>query len=253
MSRWSADPLRIALAPGEIALSRGTRRHAQTTDERDAATLLSALDAILAEDGIWRAARAEVVLSQRLVRHVVTPPPGKALSPDEERALVAASLREVYGELAQDWAIRVHSQPPHAGLVGAATDGAFAQALDALLTRHGFRQTSVRPLASLAARRMPRRVDGWWVLAEPGWLSLFGSADGCWRHVAALPAGNAWHDELPELLARENSLLAAPLPAAAWLHPLGLGQIAAPQDTRLRWQIVPHDARLQCAQALLAV
>ena len=95
MSRWSADSLRIALAPGEAALlrTRGTPARVLTTDERSAISLLPLLDEALA-DPAWQARKVEVVLSQHFVRHVLTPPPGKVLARDEERALAGASLRE---------------------------------------------------------------------------------------------------------------------------------------------------------------
>ncbi len=251
MSRWSADVLRIALTPGEIALARGARRHALPAG-RDAASLLPALDAALA-DAAWRAPRVEVVLSQHFVRHVLTPPPGKALLAAEERALVAASLRDIYGDLVQGWDVRVHSQPPQAGLLGAAIDDAFARALDALHARHGCRAVAIRPLASVAARHAPRRVEGWWVLVEPGWLTLFGGAGGCWQHVAGLPIDDAWHAALPDLVARERGSAATAIPPVAWLQTLGMGAVAAPRDADLRWQVLPHDAQSGGARALLAI
>jgi hypothetical protein len=128
VSRSPAEPLRIALAPGEVALLRGRGTPASrvlATSELSAASLLPLLDEALA-DPAWRSRRVEVVLSQHFVRHVLTPPPAKALSRAEEHALVAASLREIYGDEAAHWRVQVHSQPPQYGLVGAAIDASFA-------------------------------------------------------------------------------------------------------------------------------
>ncbi|MHB1077748.1 MAG: hypothetical protein ACYCZG_17235, partial [Thiobacillus sp.] len=111
MSRWSADSLRIALAPGEAALlrTRGTpASRVLATEERSAASLLPLLDEALA-DPDWHARRVEVVLSQHFVRHVLTPPPGRTLSRAEERALVGASLRNIYGDEALQWNVQVLS------------------------------------------------------------------------------------------------------------------------------------------------
>ena len=90
MSRWSSDPLRIALAPGEAALLRKVGTPASrvlASDERSAASLLPLLDEALA-DPAWHSRAVEVVLSQHFVRQVLTPPPGRPLSRAEERALV---------------------------------------------------------------------------------------------------------------------------------------------------------------------
>lgn len=251
MSRWLAEPLRIALAPGEIALARGARRQVHPAGDT-AASLLPALDAALA-GADWQARRADVVLSQHFVRHVLTPAPGKALSPDEETALVASSLHDIYGELAAGWRLRAHSQPPHLGVLGAAIEGGFAQELDAMLARHGLRQIRIRPLAVVALGRLPARAAGWWVLAEPGWLSLFGGTPAGWQHVAATPADATWHDTVADWVARESDSSTAPIPPAAWLHGVGLGKVLPPRDAGLRWQVLPHDSEARGAAALLAV
>lgn len=248
MSRWWAEPLRIALAPGEAALLRGDKQLVLSTPERSAASLLPLLDAVLA-DIAWRGSRVEVVLSQHFVRHVLTPPPRKALSCDEERALVAAALRNIYGDEASAWQIKVHSQPPQHGLLGAAVDASFTQQLDALLARHGFCDISIRPLASVAATRLPAQLDGWWALVETGWLSLFNASRGIWQSVAAQPIDTGWSTQLTELIARES--VGDVLPTV-WVQGFGVGTVATPDGDTARWQILPHDNRAQGALALVA-
>ena len=255
MSLWSVDPLRIALAPGEVALHRSRGQpdsHVLTTGERSAASLLPLLDEALSEPA-WRSRRVEVVLSQHFVRHVLTPPPGKALSRAEERALVAASLREIYGGEATRWRMQVHNQPPQYGLVGAALDESFAQQLDALLARHGFREATIRPLASIAARRLPKNFQGWWVLAEPGWLSLFGSADGVWQRHDAQPIDAGWAAALPELIEREAASATLPEMPAVWIQALGVGTVSKPDSDNRRWQLLPHDSQVRGALALARI
>ena len=248
MSRWPAERLRIALAPGEAALLRGDRQLALSTPERGTVSLLPLLDAALA-DANWRGSRVEVVLSQHFVRHVLTPPPRKAISQAEERALVAAALHNIYGDEASAWQIEVHSQPPQHGLLGTAVDASFAQPLDALLARHGFRDIHIRPLASVAASRLPAKLNGWWALAETGWLSLFHASRGIWQSVAAQPIDTAWATQLSELIARES--VGDTLPTV-WVQGFGVGTVATPDDDTAHWQILPHDNRARGALALVA-
>lgn len=253
MSRWSADSLRIALVPGEAALlrTRGTpASRVLATGERNAASLLPLLDEALS-DPAWRSRRVEVVLSQHFVRHVLTPPPGKALSRTEERVLVSASLRGIYGDDALQWNVQVLSQPPQHGLVGAAMDASFIQQLDAVLARHGFREVTIRPLASVAAPRLPGKFAGWWVLAEPGWLTLFGSANGIWHHIGGQPVGDDWIDALPDLIEREAASATHTLPSAVWVQTLGTGPI--PQPAAGDWQMLPHDPDTRGALALAGI
>jgi hypothetical protein len=236
VSRWSADPLRIALAPGEAALRLGSEQRLVAGLDRTAASLLPPLDEALA-DARWQGRRVEVVLSQHFVHHVLTPPPGTALSAAEERALVGAALHEIYGDEAAGWAVQVHSQPPHHGLLGAAVDAALIEQLDALLARHGFRQIRILPLASVAARRLPRKIEGWWALVEPGWLSLFGASEGYWQHTSAHPIDTTWARALPELIAREAQLQTLP---SVWIQALGLGPVSIPEHEAAHWQVLPH-------------
>jgi hypothetical protein len=255
VSRWSAEPLRIALAPGEVALLRGRGTPASrvlATSELSAASLLPLLDEALA-DPAWRSRRVEVVLSQHFVRHVLTPPPAKALSRAEEHTLVAASLREIYGDEAAHWRVEVHSQPPQYGLVGAAIDASFAQQLDTLLERHGFRDVTIRPLASVAVHRLPKRFQGWWVLAEPGWLSLFGGVDGVWQHLAGQPIDAAWTAALPELIEREAASATLPAMPTVWIQALGVGAVSTPVSGNEHWQVLPHDSQVHGALALAGI
>lgn len=255
MSPWSANSLRMALAPGEVALLRPRGvpvSRVLATPDRSAASLLPLLDEALA-DPAWQCRAVEVVVSQRFVRHVLTPPPGKALSRTEEHALVAASLREIYGDEAARWQVQVHSQPPQYGLVGAAMDASFLQQLDALLARHGFHDVTIHPLASLAARRLPNKYAGWWALAEPGWLSLFGGTNKAWQHIAAQPIGADWASVLPELVEREAGLLSPTPPPAVWIQAVGAGRISKPISSSTQWQMLPYDDKASGALALLGI
>lgn len=252
MSRWSAKTLRIAFAPGEMALLRANDSRVLATHERSAVSLLPLLAEALA-DPAWHSRRVEAVLSQHFVRHVLTPPPGKALSRDEETALAAASLREIYGDEAGNWKVRVLSQPPQYGLVGAAVDASFVQQLDALLARHGFRDVTIRPLASVAAHRLPSKFQGWWALAEPGWLSLFGGANGVWQHLAGQPVDADWAGALPELIEREAAWATLPPPATVWIQALGVGAVSTPVSGNGRWQVLPYDSKTRGVLALAGI
>ena len=252
MSLWSTDSLRIALAPGEAALLRASNTPASrvlTTPDRSAASLLPLLDEALA-DPVWHSRRVEVVLSQHFVRYVLTPPPGKALSRSEEQALVAASLREIYSDEVDQWNVQVVSQPPQYGLVGAAVDAAFIRQLDVLLARHGFRDVTIRPLASIAARHLPKKPKGWWALVEPGWLTLFGCADGAWQHIAGEPIDSGWATALPDLIEHEAGLTTIPPASAVLVQAVGIGSVSKTIASNEQWQVLPHDSQPLGALAL---
>jgi hypothetical protein len=244
--------VRIALTPGEIALKRpdgaSAGRVLQTAD-RSLTGLLPLLDdALTGAD--WRAHDVDIVVSQHFVRHVLTAPPHKALSREEERALVSGSFEAIYGEVSDGWRVDVVSQPPDFGLVGAAMDAGFLAQMETLLARHTFRRVAIRPLASPAARRLPRHYDGWWALVEPGWLSLFAGSGRLWHHLTAQPVGADWASTLPELIARESELVSPTPPPSVWVQLVGAIAAASPPDGPA-WTILPYRPDAQGALALL--
>lgn len=251
MSRWSAKSMRIALTPGEIALKRAdstpAARVLQTAD-RSLAGLLPLLEGALAAADC-RARDVDVVLSQHFVRHVLTPPPLKALSREEEHALVSGSFEAIYGEVSSGWRVDVVSQPPRFGLVGAAMDAGLLAQLETLLARQTFRHIAIRPAASAAARRLPRHYAGWWALVEPGWLSLFAGSGGVWHHLTAQPVGADWADTLRELVARESELVSPTPPTAVWVQLAGATPASLPDEAS--WTILPYVRDAQGALALL--
>jgi len=250
VSLWSRDQLRIALAPGGLALVRHHGNPGKPVasklvacETHDWQSLLPMLERELA-DPAWRAPRIEVVLSNQFVRLVLTPPPGKALKQAEETALVAASLREIYGEEAQGWRVRVHSQPPQFGLVGAAIDDSLAALLGDLFKRCACADWSLNPLAGIAAGR-GARAD-WWVLAEPGWVCVFMQSGGYVRHLSCRPVGDDWRETLPDMLSRETSSAglagSGNATQSALIQAVGIGHASPPAAPGWNWRVMTHNS-----------
>ena len=250
MSLWSRDQLRIALAPNGLALVRHRGNPAKPTasksiacDTRDWQSLMPLLERELA-DVAWRGAGAEVVLSNHYVRYVLTTPPGKALVQAEEEALAAASFREIYGAEADNWRIRVQSQPPQFGLVGAAIDESLALQLGDLFQRQNVTDWALNPLATLAAQSYSQAAD-WWVLAEPGWMCLFKSAGGYWRYLSSQAVDDNWRSTLPEMLDREARMAgdnsAAKL-QTAFIQSIGVGHGSPPQAEGWNWRLAKQSS-----------
>lgn len=250
MSLWSRDHLRIALAPHGLALLRVTGSSAQSAkrtsiacETRDWQSLMPLLERELA-DKAWHASRVEVILSNQYVRYVLTPSPGKALGQSEEEALVGASFREIYGSETTHWRIRVISQPPQFGLLGAAIDETLALYLAELLQRLGFMDWALNPLASLAAHKNPNTTADWWVLVEPGWMCLFNAAGGYWRYLSSQPVDANWRTALPDMLNREARMAGtidlAGKPQTAFIQSLGIERGAPPVTPGWHWRMATY-------------
>lgn len=253
MSRSSANTLRLALAPAEVAFARPDLAPASlATRETGLHALLPLVDEALANAAAG-VARVDVIVSQHFVRHVVTPAPGKALSRAEEHALVTSTFESIYGDAAGAWRVLVQSQPPRFGLVGAALDAAFLAQLEPLLARHRLTDVRIRPLASGAAERLPADFSGWWALAENGWLTLFERSGRAWQQIVAQPVGTDWVASLPDLIARETEPATTRSAATpVWLQAVGTGPIETPAaDGAFDWTVLPHKPEVRGAVALL--
>jgi len=168
----------------------------------------------------WQASGTDIILSNRCVRYCLSEPPGRLLGRVEELTLVEAEFRKIHGDAARHYRIRTQSQPPDAGVFGAAVDEALAQALEALMEAAGTRDYTVRTLLDVAARDHSR-IAGWWVLVEPGWLTLALAEDHAWRHVSGQACDGDWTAQLPGLLARAERLAPSPVTRKVWVQTLG--------------------------------
>ncbi len=204
--------MRIVLRPTETLLLRAGRVGGNTFPRQSIAPLddgqgREALAESLTSPG-WRAGRLDVVISNALVRYVVTEPPGAFLSRSEERALATARLAAIYGETARDWRLVTQSQPPDAGVFAAAIPAALFDAVRAAAAKAGIRRLRLRPLLDVAgARAKGPFANGWWVLAEPGWWCLLEAHRGAWRQIVSEPCVPEWPEHLA--LRLERAVLAA--------------------------------------------
>lgn len=214
MSRWWPEPLRIFLSPASTVLMRergkATARQVLHLPGIIGADDLAPLAAAL-NTAEWRTTRAEILLSHRYLRFALSEPPGRLLSAAEERVLAEAELHRVYGAAAQGLRVRVASQPPDAGVFGAAMEEAFVRGLEALMEEGGVKHYHLLPWLEVAARHRAI-THGWWVLAEAGWVCLLLIQHGVWRQVSAHPCNAGWAAELPAWLERAERLLDAPAP-----------------------------------------
>jgi hypothetical protein len=100
---------------------------------------------------------------------------------------------------------------------------------------------------------LPKKVQGWWALVEPGWLSLFGGANGVWQHLAGQPVDADWAAALPQLIQREAASATLPEMPAVWIQALGVGAASTPVSDNRRWQVLPHDSQVHGALALAKI
>ena len=178
----------------------------------------------------------DVTLSNRFVRYALTAAPGRILSPDQEEALAAAQICNIYGGSAHDWAVSLHPQPPGAGLVAAAVESALHNTFTRLQASLEKATFAVQPALSKALQQLPAdarrsgRSAKWFVLTEPGWLSLlFLSETGLWKFIDNQPCDDHWPQQLEQHLKRAQAICGAPeAHYPVWLQTIGAAPLVPP-------------------------
>lgn len=147
-------------------------------------------------------ARLEVVLSNHLLRYAVLPWSAALSSEDEWMAYARHTFAATYGSDAAGWRVRLCDGGRGHNRIACAADAALLDAIAAVE-----RVISIQPhlMAAFNARRGEfGRESGWFVLHEPGRLTLGLVADGEWKLLRNRQAAENWRDSLPDLLHRET-------------------------------------------------
>ncbi len=220
MSLWRLERVRVVLRPDETLLlrtgaARGSALRSQSLAPLDEPEGPERFAEALASPE-WRARALDIVISNALVRFVVTDPHGASLSQLEERALASARLIAIHGGTPQDWRLAVQSQPSDEGVFAAAIATPLFDAVQAAAARAGIPRFRLRPMLTAAEGRAARRLSsGWWVLVEPGWWCLLEANKGAWRQIVGEPCPEDWPNHLAlrlERATRAAGRAASPLP-----------------------------------------
>lgn len=198
MSRWSAERLRIGLAPHRVDVARlGMLRGATPARAQSAAcapragepawqAALEALEAPLAAVARRRQAAA-VVLSNHFLRYAVLPWQAELTRPVEVEQLARARFEQVYGAAAAQWTVRAGDGRWGEAHVACAVDGALVAGLRERLDAHGVRLASLQPLLMAAYNDVRRRLDARCAFAvvEFGRVCLGLLDGGRWRDISS--------------------------------------------------------------------
>jgi hypothetical protein len=196
----SRTELRVGLCPGRLVLPD--------------AVLPVAGDPVAAL-GELKSRRLAVVLSSHFARYAVLRWSAALKSERDWLAFAQHTFASTYGAAAAGWRIRVSAGRAREARVASAVDGALLDALRALP-----QVVSVQPYlmaAFNARRRALGRSRAWFVLQEPGRLTLALIGEERWQLVRTRQTRETWRDELADILEREAASAAAGECDAAWV------------------------------------
>lgn len=257
MSPWPRNTLKIEFAPDQVNLVhtewkltlRGRRASmtnqrfpAVAGDESSSSSWKGALRALekALPIHVGHPAHVCVILSSRLVRHVLVPWSDALGDADEELAFARHCFDKVYGEAAAQWELRLSPDRNGVPMLASAVDAGLLCALRDAFDAAEVRLDSIQP--NLMAvyndyRRLLRNRSAWLALVEPGNLVLALRHQGKWVRIRSQRIDSGWRDELKLILERE-AYLTDPAVAArdVFVWASGRGDIRLPEDER--WQFL---------------
>lgn len=149
------------------------------------------------------AAPLSIVLSNHFVRYAVLPWSATLRSREDWAAYALHNFTATYGEVVKAWDIRVGTAERGSPVVACAVDRGLIASLKEL---PGL--ISVRPhmmAAFNALRPLFRGTSFWFVMQEPGRLTISLVSAGKWRLVRHRQAATGWQESLADIVDREAS------------------------------------------------
>jgi hypothetical protein len=270
VSLWLRNTLQIELAPDQVNLVH-TERKLTLRGMRNASRNQLLFSAAGAESGSapWSGAlqalekalpteagrpdQVCVILSSRLVRHVLVPWSDALSDTEEELAFARHCFDKVYGEAAAQWELRLSPDRDRAPMLASAVDAGLLGALHRAFDAAGVRLDSIQP--NLMAvyndyRRLLRNRSAWLALVEPGYLTLALLHQGRWVRIRSQRIDSGWRKSLSLILEREM-YLADPAVAArdVFVWASGMNDVSLPEDERWQFQLLSSRPRHGLAPA----
>jgi hypothetical protein len=227
VSLLSPDHLGVALYPDRLLLARTSGllrrrlKHKQiiavAPADEGAPLWQPAVDALASQvaAGAMAGAAVTLVLSNRFVNYALVPYSDALGSAEEELAFVRHCFSRVHGSEADRWAFRLSQGSPGKSRLACGVEQTLIDALAKVMTPLGSHYRSLQPHLMASFNRWRTRLakrPGWFVVAEPGLLSLAMLCDGQWHSVRTLKVGPDWPQELPGVLSREEFMVGSHTP-----------------------------------------
>jgi hypothetical protein len=269
VSLLQTDTLQVELAPDQVILVYSERRLTLRGMRTTVWNEWLAAAASGPEEAPWRgalqalatalpsqaggAARARVIISNRLVRYALVPWSDALGDAEEEAAFARHCFERLYGEAAAQWELRVSDERDGLPKLASAVDAALPGALREVFAAAGVRLDSIQPSLMAVYNDYRRRLRGrhaWLALLEPGSLFLALLYQGRWARVRRMRIGPGWRVELAQILERE-AYLGDPEAAArdVFLWASGLGDVKLPENDRWQFHLLAPEARHDTATA----
>lgn len=153
--------------------------------------------------------RLNITLASEFVRHLSLPPLQIRMNAAEKLAYVVAAYQDIYGEVVNDWEMKLHDSPANETTLAAAIDKKLLAELSEIALKHQLILNTVQPYLMRAFNALASRIgnaSGYLVILETKRLLLINLQDGKYQNLHTYVVGDNWQSELESLMLREALL-----------------------------------------------
>ena len=164
------------------------------------------LDSLLAAMQIQPKIELKVTLASDFVRYMALPSQPIHMSTTEKLAYAAAAYREIYGEVVDDWEIKLNDSPDHQTTIAAAIDKKLLDVFAQISLKYQLKLISVQPYLMSAYNCLSSQINkssGYLAIVEFKRLLLINLERGNCQNLRTYALGSDWQLELKSLLMRE--------------------------------------------------
>lgn len=170
---------------------------------------ITKLNQLIHEFKLESKTKVNISLSSDWVRFLTLPPYSSYLNKLEKSAYALAAFKEIYGEIANQWQIKVQDSPPNQPMLCVAIDAALLQAVQQLTEQHHLSLVSVQPYVMDVFNQLHAqfaKANGFSVIIETNRLILITLTQGRSSNCRVFPLNQDWQTQLMHLIQRERML-----------------------------------------------
>jgi len=164
------------------------------------------LDTLLAAMQIQPKTEFKITLASDFVRYMALPSQPIHMNIVEKLAYAAAAYREIYGEVVDDWEIKLNDSPDHQTTIAAAIDKKLLDVLAQISLKYHLKLISIQPYLMSAYNCLSSQINkssGYLAIVEFKRLLLINLDRGNCQNLRTYALGSDWQSELKSLLMRE--------------------------------------------------
>ena len=222
----STNQLLVFLGTDDVAVINRLHGLSNRIIDQKRVTFQPPLESIKTEEPVWQQATVHlerlliamqikpgtllnITLASEFCRYLSLPSLKIRMNAAEKLAYVAAAYQDVYGEVVNDWEIKLHDAPADETTLAAAIDKKLLAEISQIALKHHLILNSVQPYLMRAFNTLANQISntsGYLVIVELKRLLVINVQDGKYQHLRAYAAGDNWQLELKNLILRESLL-----------------------------------------------